>query len=182
MRGVELEVETDRGVFARRGLDPGSRLLLEVAPFAAGQDVLDLGCGWGALGLVAARLVQPGTVVLLDVNERALALARRNACRNQIQNIEILSSDGFQGVAGRQFHLILLNPPIRAGKDTYYPWLDAAKDHLCPGGRLLVVVRKDKGAASLARHLEKGYRVTVLGKKHGYVVYAAEPWRGEETP
>jgi 16S rRNA (guanine1207-N2)-methyltransferase len=174
VRGVTLTVETDRGVFGRQQLDEGSRLLLELAPLAPGQAVLDLGCGWGAIGLVAARLVAPGEVTMVDVNPRALELARRNARINGLANVRVLASDGFDALASARFDRILLNPPIRAGKAVYYPWLAAARDHLAPGGQLIAVVRVQQGADSFARQLAALYpEVRRLGRRKGYVVLAA---------
>lgn len=135
---------------------------------------MDLGTGYGALGVVAARLAPEGRVYLMDINSRAVALAAANLVLNGIENAVALVSDGFGAVPDLSFTTILLNPPIRAGKRVYYPWLNQAKARLVPGGRLWVVIREQQGAPSLERQLRGIYpEVAVRARAKGYRVFVA---------
>ncbi len=173
--GKTVEFVTDRGVFSRGHVDFGSRLLVASLPPLHGR-VLDLGCGYGFVG-VAVGLTHPGVaeLVLCDVNARALALARRNAARHGVA-VTCLESDGFAAVEGT-FDAILTNPPVRAGKAVYYPWFAEAARRLRPGGALYLVLQRKQGAPSAQKHLEGLFAdVTVLERDAGYhILRAADP-------
>ncbi len=170
--GREIEFLTDSGVFSRGHVDYGSKLLVESLPKLAGR-VLDLGCGYGFLS-VAMGLMNPGlSIVMCDVNRRALDLARQNAKQYGIA-AEILESDGYANVQG-QFDAIVTNPPVRAGKEVYYPWFDGAPERLKPGGALYVVLQRKQGAPSAQRHLETLFdRVEVIAKSAGFHIIEAK--------
>jgi 16S rRNA (guanine1207-N2)-methyltransferase len=102
LRGRRWEFLTDRGVFARGGVDRGTRLLAETMRIEPTDHVLDLGCGYGPLGLVAAALAPAGQAVLVDINARAVELARENARRHGLDNVEVLQGDMCAPVAGRR--------------------------------------------------------------------------------
>ena len=176
--GQKLVFETDAGVFAKGGLDYGSRLLLETLPELSG-DVLDLGCGWGAIGIVLAKGNPALQVLQLDINERAVALTKKNMALNGINNAQALQSDGFAEIAGRMFRAVVCNPPIRAGKAVMYGLFDAAREHLLPGGSLYLVMRRQHGAESALRHLLEGYgNGEVLARSKGFWILKA--WRDAE--
>ena len=121
-RGIDFEFETDRGVFSRSGLDYGSNLLIETVLEREIHPVgrlLDLGCGYGPVGIVFKRSFPALEVVMCDVNQRALALAKKNATHNQVRYIDVIQSDGLHAIKD-EFDLILTNPPIRAGKATVH--------------------------------------------------------------
>lgn len=170
--GKTFHFTTDAGVFSKDGLDRGTRVLLESAAIHAGERILDLGAGWGAVSVVlgAARGAVPTCV---EQNERAAALCRENLRRNRVAG-DVRTGSGFSPVAGERFHHILLNPPIRAGKKVYYPWLLEAPAHLEPGGALWVVVRTGQGAKSLRAELvHVGAVVEDRAIEGGYRVYCA---------
>ena len=174
--GLELQMHTDAGVFSQDGLDPGSRLLMEALPPLSGR-VADLGCGWGAMGVPLA-LKNPGAeFTLVDINERAVRLARQNIARHQAKNAEAFAGDGLKALPG-PFEAVVTNPPIRAGKQTVYGMFRDAFERLAPGGRLYAVVRKQQGAPSALKFLEAlsaGARVIERGG--GYWVIEAEKAR-----
>ncbi len=178
LRGRSLRFITDAGVFSRGGIDRGTRLLVESLDLAKGEVVLDLGCGYGPIGIAAATMVSAGMVFMVDVNERACELAARNARLNGIANAEVRCGDGFAPVAGVAFDVILCNPPIRAGKAVVHRLIEQARDHLRPGGRLVMVAQTKQGAKSLlAKMAEVFPRAREIAKAGGYRVMQGETAR-----
>jgi len=171
-----LDCKTDAGVFSRAHVDPGTALLLEAVykalPVGFAGRALDLGCGWGAVGLSLACKYPNAELVLCDVNRRALALAEQNLARNGLR-AHCVWSDGLAEVAGR-FALIALNPPIRAGKATVYRLFDESRERLLPGGALFVVIRKQQGAPSALAYLRERFSAAeVVARSGGYWVIRA---------
>jgi 16S rRNA (guanine1207-N2)-methyltransferase len=155
LRGQEFVFWTDAGVFSKSGVDFGSELLIETMEIPADASVLDVGCGYGPIGLSAAKLATAGSVTMVDVNERAVELARKNAAGNHIANAEVLVSDRYENVQGRRFDVILTNPPIRAGKQVVHSIFEGAPKHLTERGELWVVIQKKQGAPSAKKRLEE---------------------------
>ena len=174
-RGHGLNFMTDAGGFSKGELDVGSRLLLDALP-ALNGDVLDLGCGWGAIGVAIARANKEARVVMADVNHRALDLCRANCARNGV-TAEVIESDGMAAVLGRRFDAIVTNPPIRAGKQVIYRMFADAAVSLKAGGALYLVIRKQQGAESCVKYLKTLYHeVEKLDKSAGFwVLKASEP-------
>ncbi len=170
--GIEMTFVTDSGVFSKGELDQGTRLLLDALPPLSG-DVLDLGCGWGAIGVTLARAFPDARVTMADVNLRALALAQENARRCGVR-CEAVESDGFSAMAGRRFDVIITNPPIRAGKQVIYRLFAESAAHLRPSGELWLVIRKQQGAESCIRYLESlSLRVEKKDRSAGFWVLRA---------
>ncbi|HBG00642.1 MAG TPA: 16S rRNA methyltransferase [Firmicutes bacterium] len=170
VEGRRLRFVTDAGVFSRQKVDYGSSVLIRTLPPLTGE-VLDLGCGYGPIGIVAATLVGPkGKVCMVDVNERACELARENLAKNEIKNAQVFVGDGVKALpASCGFDVVLSNPPIRAGKSVFYPLLAEAFDALKPGGCLFVVIRTKQGAKSLATYLkELAGACDTIAKKAGF--------------
>ena len=110
---------------------------------------------------------------MVDINERAAELARRNLRRNGVDNAEVIVGDGFAAVPDVRFSLIVSNPPIRAGKRVVYPWVEQAYERLEPGGQLFMVARTSQGAKSLGRKIADVFgAVSEPGKGSGYRVLA----------
>jgi 16S rRNA (guanine1207-N2)-methyltransferase len=174
-RGELLTFAVDRGVFGSHGLDPGTSLLIENLTIAKTDRVLDLGCGWGAVGVAAARFAREGHVVLTDVNRRAARLARLNLERNHADNAEVRVGDLFLPVEGERFDVIATNPPYRAGRPLILELVNEAPDHLSPGGRLLIVGKGTQGILYYQERLEEQWPgpVEVLGRRSGYRVLEA---------
>ena len=166
--GRTLAFETDAGVFSKQHIDPGSEILCKSLPELHGR-VLDMGCGWGAMTVMALARFPALDVTMADVNERALDLAVRNVQKNGMQAKAVLS-DGFERVEG-EFDAVMTNPPIRAGKAVIYRMFEDAKAHLAEGGRLFLVIRKQQGAPSAMNYLATLFdEVAVVEKKSGYWV------------
>jgi len=181
LRGFRFRFLSDAGVFSRGGVDYGSRALIERMEVPPDARVLDIGCGYGPIGLTAARLAPRGHVTLTDVNERAAELARENAALNGIANVTVKTGDLYEPVAGETFDVILANPPIRAGKAVVHRLFAEAKAHLAPGGALWIVIRNKQGAPSARAKLVELYgeeAVEEIGKDKGYRIYRARNVQG----
>lgn len=174
LRGKRLKLATDAGVFSRNEVDYGSRFLIETMNIAEDARVLDMGCGYGPIGLSAALLAVRGHVVMADVNERALELARENARLNGIGNVRIVQSDLFEQVPEGPYTVIVSNPPIRAGKQVVHRLFEQSLDFLAEGGELWIVIQKKQGAPSAIARLEQLFSdVQVVDKSKGYRVIRA---------
>jgi 16S rRNA (guanine1207-N2)-methyltransferase len=174
LRGKTYSFVTEAGVFSRREVDFGSRLLIETMVIPADAQVLDVGCGYGPIGLVAADLAKDGFVTMIDINERAVAAAKENAERLGIRNVRILQSDRFEALGEQTFDCILTNPPIRAGKAVVYSIFEGAFQRLRSGGTLWVVIQKKQGAPSAFSKLEELFgSVEEVKKEKGYRIFCA---------
>ncbi len=184
-RGVQLSFQTDSGVFSRGEVDAGTKLLLETLPEQMTGEILDLGCGWGVIGISIARAWPETRVTLADVNTRALELSRENAKRNRAE-VVCAESDGLSAFAGKTFDTVITNPPIRAGKQAIYKMFADAAKHLTPDGSLYLVIRKQQGAESCIRFLQTVYtNVEKLNRSGGFWVLKAsglQPLLPEERP
>jgi 16S rRNA (guanine1207-N2)-methyltransferase len=166
-----LELATDSGMFSPGRLDPGTRFLLEeAAPPPATGDLLDLGCGYGAIACTLARRAPGATIWAVDVNERALALCAANAAKAGLANVRCVTPDAPEVPAS--FAGIWSNPPVRIGKPALHEllrtWLARLADQTGAGATL--VVGRNLGADSLHAWLEKeeGWQVRRLAARSGY--------------
>lgn len=176
LRGNSFRFKTDRGVFSKNEVDFGSRLLIEAFQVEKNDSLfLDVGCGYGPIGLSLAKSYPNATVHMVDVNQRAIDLAKENAALNQVENVKIYESDRLLQVVGNQFHAILTNPPIRAGKKVVHEIFEQSFDRLELSGELWVVIQKKQGAASAIDKLESLFgEVEVVEKKKGYFIIKAK--------
>ena len=166
--GQNVTFLTDAGVFSKKMIDYGSQALLKCLDFHKQESVLDVGCGYGTLGLtlVKAKEVE---ATLVDINQRALDLARQNAERNQVL-ATIFQSNLYQNVEGR-FHHIISNPPIRAGKQVVHEVITGSYTHLLDGGDLTIVIQKKQGAPSAKAKMEEVFgNCEILKKDKGYYI------------
>lgn len=173
------EFYTDNGVFSKSGLDDATKYLLETYTKSRilinlKGKVLDFGCGYGPIGIYIASNSY-ADVDMVDINERALDLAHKNAELNNV-DVNIYKSNIYSNVKGK-YDLIITNPPIRVGKAMLHEILFGAKDHLNDDGELWLVISKNQGAKSLARDLESTYKVEIVDKiKSFYIIYCKNRW------
>lgn len=167
--------KSDHGVFSRNAVDYGTQLLIETfkAPERDG-DLLDLGCGYGPIGICLADHHPERQMVLADINERALQLAEKNASLNYVKNVSFINSDRFTQLTMNNFASILSNPPIRAGKKIVHAIFEESYSALLRGGELWVVMQKKQGAPSAKKKLQSLYEnVYTVARSKGYYVLRA---------
>jgi len=171
---------TDNGVFSKKGLDFGTRTLLESLDLdKITGNVLDMGCGYGPIGIYVAKNTD-ASVHMVDINRRSLDLAIKNAKLNGV-SVNIYESNAYENVT-EKFDFIISNPPIRVGKKILYGILMDAKNYLKSGGELWIVIHKDQGAKSVMKDLEKEYTVTLVIKNKGfYIIRCINNWQFENT-
>jgi len=178
--GIDFVFTSDSDVFAKKHIDFGTKLLLDTAILdlhtrciRQGR-LLDLGCGYGVIGITMKRVFPAMDVVMADINQRAAALASENAKANHCPYISIVQSDGWENIDGT-FHVVMTNPPVRAGKKTVFAFYDGAFAHLEPGGFLYVVLQKKQGAPSSFARLESLFgSCEVIEKDAGYWIMRAQ--------
>ena len=175
VNGLTMSLLTDNGVFSKNRVDEGSLAFLRVIlPLELGKNILDLGCGYGTIGLTLAIAKKDARVTLADVNARALNMCKRNAgALNVSQRVTILQSDIYEKIEG-PYDSIVVNPPIRAGKKVTYAMYEGAKQYLIDGGSLFIVIRKAQGAESAAKYIESIFgNIKLLDRHKGYHIYQA---------
>ncbi|MDQ0209258.1 class I SAM-dependent methyltransferase [Alkalicoccobacillus murimartini] len=175
LRGHTMRLTSDRGVFSKHEVDFGSKMLIEHFEFPETEgDLLDVGCGYGPIGLTLAKEEPSRTIHLIDVNERACTLARINARQNHIENAVVYESDEFEHVPHNEYAGIVTNPPIRAGKALVFSIYEQAHAHLTNGGDLWVVIQKKQGAPSTLDKLAQLFdEVETVAKNKGYFIIRA---------
>ena len=171
----ELKLATDSGVFSKGKIDYGSDLLLRTFlkehPPGPSKTIIDAGCGYGPIGLMIAKVSPHHKVILLDVNHRALDLAKENSEKNHIDNAVIQESDGLAEIPDDSADMIVTNPPIRAGKSVVHGILEDAYSKLKKDGELYVVIQKKQGMPSAKKKMEAVFRnVETLAKDKGYYI------------
>ena len=180
---VYLSLTTNTGVFSNRKVDSGSRYLLQEHPLIPESvtNILDLGCGYGPIGLTAAKRAPDAAVWGVDVNTRAIELARANATTNDITNARFGVADDIP--RDITFDLIISNPPIRIGKQALHDLLTTWLDRLNPDGRAWMVVQKHLGSDSLADWLSAaGWGTTRLGSRKGFRILETLPRSQDASP
>jgi 16S rRNA (guanine1207-N2)-methyltransferase len=176
LRGNEFTFTSDNGVFSKNEVDFGTRMLIESfeMPNIEGK-VLDVGCGYGPIGLAVAKENPDRQVIMVDVNERAVELSKLNAKQNGISNVSVYQSNIFEAIENEKFAVILSNPPIRAGKKVVHQIFEQSFDHLHSQGELWLVIQKKQGAPSAIEKLKSIFsEVDVVTKKKGYFIIKAK--------
>lgn len=171
INGTELKLTTASSTFSREKIDLGTKILIENAEIKKGATVLDLGCGYGVVGITIAKTVPDTNVVLTDVNQRATQLAQENAKQNNV-TVDVRTGDSYEPVAGQTFDYILLNPPQTAGRKLCFQLIEQAPAHLSSEGIFYLVARHKKGGAVLEAKMKEIFgNVETVARESGYRVY-----------
>ncbi len=172
INNLKLKFIVDNGIFSKKGLDFGTRTLLENIDIKKIKgNVLDFGCGYGPIGIYINKITK-ANVDMIDINKRALALAKRNAKLNDV-NVNVFESNIYENIS-EKYNFIITNPPIRVGKKLLYEILFDAENHLKENGELWLVINKNQGAKTLAKDLEQTYDVTIVTKNKGFYIICAK--------
>ncbi|MDO5436419.1 MAG: methyltransferase [Clostridia bacterium] len=172
-RGHSMKFTTDAGVFSKGELDAGTRILLDALPETMTGDILDIGCGWGPIGICVKKHWPATRVMMGDVNRRALHLTEENAVKNGVE-VTCRESDGLAEFMEARFDAVITNPPIRAGKQTIYKMFADSAQCLKENGALYLVIRKQQGADSCMKYLKTIFaEVGILDRSGGFRVLKA---------
>lgn len=167
--GHSLTFATDAGVFSKGKIDYGTNTLIRSLPPLSGK-ILDLGCGYGPIGISLAILNPNSKITMVDINHRAVELTSNNLIQNNIKNAVVFQSNGFENVE-ETFDTIVINPPIRAGKKVIYPLFEKSIEYLEKAGAIYLVIQKKQGAKSAMDKLISIYgNCEAINKKGGYWV------------
>ena len=181
-RGCSLSFHTDSGVFSRLEIDKGTEILLNALPYDLSGSVLDMGCGYGVIGVSLGKAYPACRITMVDINQRAVDLARQNADENSVA-ATIFQSDGYHEIPPEKtYACILQNPPIRAGKQTIYQMFAQGAARLKENGVLWLVIRKQQGAPSAMTYLQSLFhQVSAPEKKSGYwILRCSSPKNSQE--
>ncbi len=170
-----LVFNSDNGVFSKDHLDFGSKLLIEtmIKNIDKNKSILDVGCGYGFIGISLAKILN-SKVVMVDINKRAVHLTNMNIKENKV-NAQAFESNIYENVK-EKFDVIVSNPPIRAGKNIVLEILERAHEFLNINGELWFVIKKDQGAKSIAKELEKIYKIEIMEKSKGFYIFRAKTY------
>ena len=173
-KGIDLELETSPGLFSAGGVDAGTRAMLDQVTLRPDDRILDLGCGYGVVGILAARLIGSDRVVMIDVDPEALELAERNALRNGVPGVKLVESDGFRGLDETGFTKILLNPPYHTDFAVPKEFIHKGFNRLQLGGEMFLVTKRRTWYENKLRAIFGG---AVVREVDGYFVMIAEKRR-----
>ena len=174
-RQHDMILVSDHGVFSKERVDYGSRVLLDAMDIQPHQQsLLDVGCGYGVFGACLKKEYPWLHVEMVDINERAVDLAKQSVNMNHLNDIHIYQSDLYENVEGT-FDMIVSNPPIRSGKKNVFEILEKAYDHLNEDGELFVVIQKKQGAPSAKKKMEEVFHnCEVIKRDKGYFVLKSQ--------
>ncbi len=174
LRDNNLKFRTGSGVFSVGKIDKGTKLLIEKCIVKKDWKILDMGCGYGCVGIAIGKAFPLVHVLMTDINERAVKLSRMNIKLNKAENVQVIKSDLYKNIQER-FDTIITNPPQLAGKKICFEIIEKAKEHLKKDGLLQLVARHNKGGKELERKVKEVFgNVKEIGKKAGYRVYVAK--------
>ncbi len=169
--GNTLEFVTNEKVFSPSGIDRGTLAMLSKITFSASDRILDLGCGYGVVGIAAAKIVGPEKVAMCDISEDAIELSRINAGKNSVNGVKIILSDGLNEITEDKFTLIISNPPYHTDFSVAKRFIEDGWKKLAYGGRMFMVTKRLDWYKNKLKTVFGGVKVYEVD---GYYVFEAE--------
>jgi len=171
IKGVTLTFETDTTSFSPNAIDRGTLAMLSAVEFNVNDKVLDLGCGYGVVGILAAKLIGAENVVMSDINRKSVELAAKNAAQNGVGGVAIVKSDGFHELDAAGFTMILSNPPYHTDFSIAKHFIEKGFNRLAVGGRMVMVTKRLDWYKNKLAAIFGGVKVVEID---GYFVFIAE--------
>lgn len=171
IKDIELRFKTSKEVFSPQNVDKGTLAMLSLVEFKGSNKILDLGCGYGIVGILAAKIIGAENVVMIDIDSNAVELSKENAALNGVQNIKICQGDGLKGLNEKDFDLILSNPPYHADFAVPKEFIEKGFNRLRIGGKMYMVTKRKGWYKNKLISIFGGVKITEID---GYYVFAAE--------
>lgn len=171
IKDIDMEFNTSKEVFSSQNVDKGTLAMLSVVEFKHGDRVLDLGCGYGIVGILSAKIVGATNVVMIDIDDKAIMLARENIALNKVEGVKLYQSDGFKNINEKDFTLILSNPPYHADFSVPKEFIEKGFNRLTIGGKMYMVTKRKDWYKNKFVSIFGGVKITEIGD---YYVFMAE--------
>lgn len=168
IKDTELKFETAPQLFSPKGIDPGTHAMLSVAEFHEDDKVLDLGCGYGVVGVLAAKLIGADRVTMSDSNSVAVEFAAKNAKLNKVEDVRTIVSSGFEDIDDKDYSLILSNPPYHTDFSVAKAFIEKGFNRLKLGGRMMMVTKREDWYRNKLTTIFGGVRIWHID---GYCVF-----------
>ncbi len=174
LAGTTINLLSSNGVFSKKHIDTGTKVLIESIvekiSIHENAEILDLGCGYGIIGITIAKLNPKAKVTMVDINPLAIKLTNENIKLNLVENAIVIRSHLYSQLENKKFDFIISNPPLAAGYKVIFPLIEGAKDHLKERGRIIIVLRK--GINTIPKKMKDVFgNVELLYKRAGYRVF-----------
>ncbi|MPQ32623.1 class I SAM-dependent methyltransferase [Clostridium estertheticum] len=171
VKNIDMKFNTSNEVFAPRNVDKGTLAMLSIIEFKNDDKVLDLGCGYGIVGILSAKIVGATNVVMADIDSRAVELTRGNIDLNNVKGIEVYQSDGFKNINEKDLTLIISNPPYHADFSVPKEFIEKGFNRLAIGGRIYMVTKRKDWYKNKLVSIFGGVKITEID---GYYIFMAE--------
>ncbi|MDD1775921.1 MAG: methyltransferase [Candidatus Methanomethylicus sp.] len=181
IKGQFIDLASSGGIFSKNKIDLGTLVLIESLTLPENGEILDMGCGYGPIGITVSKIKPLLKVTMVDINPTAVKLARENTERNNVGTIEVLHSDLYDSLGDRTFNAIISNPPLAAGYGVIHPLIEGAFVHLKEGGYLQLVLRRGTNAIPNKMKAVFG-NFELVSKKSGYKVFRSVKTKADHVP
>ena len=171
IQGISLQLTTDPAVFSPRNADAGTLAMLSQIPFEENDKILDLGCGYGVVGIYAARIIGGNRVIMSDIDQKAVALARENAALNQVPEVSVIQSDAYENITESGFTKIISNPPYHADFSVPKIFIERGFNRLVLGGSMFMVTKRKQWYKNKFISIFGGVKIR---EEDGYFIFTAE--------